>query len=115
MKYMLLFARADTVRLSPEEDDAAMQATRQWVRAMTARRVYLDGDRLRPPSEARTVQVRQGQVLVTDGPFAETKEQIGGYDLVECADMEEALEVASRHPFAQFGSIEVRPLWPLPL
>jgi len=57
------------------------------------------------------VRVRSGEVLVADGPFAETKEQIGGLDLVECADLDEAIEVASKHPVARFGSIEVRPFW----
>jgi hypothetical protein len=56
--------------------------------------------------------VREDEVLLSDGPFAETKEQMAGYDLIECADLDEAIEVASKHPMAKLGSIEVRPVWP---
>jgi hypothetical protein len=62
------------------------------------------------PSKARTVRVRDGEALVTDGPYAETKEQIGGYFLVELADLDQAIELASRIPVAQKGSVEIRPL-----
>jgi len=55
--------------------------------------------------------VRGDEVLLSDGPFAETKEQVGGYDLIECADLDEAIEMASKHPVARFGTIEVRPIW----
>jgi hypothetical protein len=58
------------------------------------------------------VRVRDGEALVSDGPFAETKEQILGYDLIECGDLDQAIEVAVKHPVARFGTIEVRPLWP---
>jgi hypothetical protein len=57
------------------------------------------------------VRVRDEEVLLSDGPFAESKEQMGGYNLIECADLDEAIEVASGHPVARYGSIEVRPLW----
>jgi hypothetical protein len=66
---------------------------------------------LRPAEDATTVRVREEEVLLSDGPFAETKEQIAGYDIIECENLDEAIEVASRHPVARFGSIEVRPLW----
>ena len=66
-----------------------------------------------PPATASTVQVREGEVLTTDGPFAETKEQVGGYFLVDCADLDEAIEVASKIPTAKAGTIEVRPIWEL--
>ena len=69
------------------------------------------GDRLRYVSDATTVQVRSQEVLVSDGPFAETKEQIAGYDVIDCADLDEAIEVASKHPVARFGKLEVRPFW----
>ncbi len=55
--------------------------------------------------------MRGGKTLVTDGPFVETKEALGGFDLIECESLEEAVEIASRHPIAEFGTIEVRPLW----
>jgi hypothetical protein len=70
------------------------------------------GDRLRPVSTASTVRVRNGKVLVTDGPFAETREQLGGYYLIEGKNLDEALAVAARIPSAKHGSIEVRPIWP---
>ncbi|MGZ8805412.1 MAG: YciI family protein, partial [Microbacterium sp.] len=69
----------------------------------------VDGDRLRPPADAKTIRRRNGKVSVTDGPFAETHEWIAGYDVLECETLEEALEVASRHPMATSGIIELRP------
>jgi hypothetical protein len=65
---------------------------------------------LQSPSDATTVRIRGDQVLLTDGPFADTKEMIGGFGLVECADLDEALEVTSKHPAAKYGTIEIRPL-----
>jgi hypothetical protein len=81
-----------------------------WLAEMIGRGVTLHGDRLRSVSDATTVQVRDRDVLVSDGPFAETKEQIAGYDVIECADLDEAIEVASKHPTAWLGTIEVRPI-----
>ena len=80
---------------------------------MGKRGVLEGGARLRPTTDATTVQVRNGEVLTSDGPFAETKEQIGGYYLVDCKDLDEAIEVASKIPGARDGSIEVRPIWEL--
>ena len=71
------------------------------------------GDRLRPPEYASTVRVRGGDAIVTDGPFTESKEWIAGYDVIECADLDEAIEIASKHPMARAGRIEVRRAWPL--
>jgi hypothetical protein len=79
---------------------------------MDQRNVRVLGSRLRELKDARTIRRRSGTVIVTDGPFAETKEWIAGFDLLECADMDEAIEVASRHPMARFGRLEIRPLWP---
>ena len=69
------------------------------------------GDRLQPTTTATTVRVRDGKTLTTDGPFAETREQLGGYYLVEAKDLDAAIEIASRIPSARIGSIEVRPIW----
>jgi hypothetical protein len=69
------------------------------------------GDRLQPATTATTVRVRDGKTLTTDGPFAETREQLGGYYLVEARDLDAALAIAARIPGARFGSIEVRPVW----
>ena len=78
---------------------------------MGARGVLQGGERLRPTTDATTVRVRDGEVLTSDGPFAETKEQMGGFYLVDCEDLDEAIEIASKIPGAQHGSIEVRPIW----
>jgi hypothetical protein len=69
------------------------------------------GDRLRPVSTATTVRVRDGKILTTDGPFAETREQLGGYYLIEAKDLDTALAIAAKIPGARHGSIEVRPIW----
>ncbi|MFI0410514.1 YciI family protein [Actinomadura sp. 3N508] len=96
----------------PADEFARLQAdTEEWIREMDGRRVRLVGNRLHPTDTATTVRTRGGETLLSDGPFAETKEQILGFDLIDCADLEEALEIASRHPCAGTGAIEVRPLW----
>jgi anti-sigma-K factor RskA len=81
-----------------------------WLAEMDGRGVRLHGERLRYVSDATTVQVRGHEVMVSDGPFAETREQIAGYDVIDCADLDEAIEVASKHPAAWQGTIEVRPV-----
>jgi hypothetical protein len=70
------------------------------------------GDRLKPVSAASTVRVRSGKTAITDGPFAETREQLGGYYLIEAKNLDEATAIAARIPGAKYGSIEVRPVWP---
>ena len=117
MKYLLFHCLDETAGLSPDDDSdvpgsAADRAVAAWDTEMEARGVMLDGGRLRPVSHARTVRVRGGEVLVSDGPFAETKEQIAGFTVLECADLDEAIEVASRHPTAKIGTFELRPFWP---
>jgi hypothetical protein len=72
---------------------------------------FKGADRLRPVSTATTVRVRDGKTLTTDGPFAETREQLGGYYLIEAKDLDEALAIAAKIPSARHGSIEVRPIW----
>ncbi|MGC4110571.1 MAG: YciI family protein [Nocardioides sp.] len=107
MRYMLLHA-VDESRLSdlPPQVETELAA---WVDEMVGRGVELDGARLHSTADATTVRVRDGQVEVTDGPFAETKEQIAGYDVLECADLDTAIAVASAHPTLHVGAIEVRP------
>ena len=92
---------------APKEDNAE-----EWVAEVTASGARTTGHRLRGPEDATTVRLRDGQLLVSDGPFAETKEWIAGFDLVTCADLDEAVRIASRHPMAKFGRIEIRPFWP---
>ena len=82
-----------------------------WLDDLQARGRWTIGDQLAPPRRARSVRVRDGRRLVTDGPFAETKEAIGGFDLIEADSFEEAVDIAAGHPVAAFGTIEVRPLW----
>jgi hypothetical protein len=110
VRYMLMLCGEDSsAEVAP--DDAFMVACKAWNEQMQRRGVLRGVEGLRPPDEARTVRVRAHQVLLSDGPFAETKEQIGGYCLVECANEDEAVELASKHPWARIGMIEVRPLW----
>lgn len=107
MQYMLLICGNDKV---PADVDLSgpMEA---WLEEMDGRGVRLNGNRLRPVADTTTVRVRGGEVLLTDGPFAEGTEVIAGFDLLECADLDEAIEVASKHPMAVWSGIEVRPLW----
>jgi hypothetical protein len=111
MQYMMLVCGDENAELSAEEMDRVQADTLAWVEEMDGRGVRKVGNRLRRTESATTVRVRDGETLLADGPFAETKEQILGFDLIECADLEEALEVAAAHPSARHGSIEVRPLW----
>jgi hypothetical protein len=111
VKYLLIHTLPPSVELSAAQAAEVGASFQSWLGEMTSRGVSLHGSRLRPVSDATTVRVRDGEVLIADGPFAETKEQIAGYDVIECADLGDALDVASRHPTARLGSIEVRPLW----
>jgi hypothetical protein len=120
MKFMMLVC-VDADQFTADEEAAEPAAgtaeaadddgSFPWLDEMVARGIRRDGDRLRPVEEAKTVQNRDGQVLVSDGPFAETKEVICGYDILECADIDEAVRVAAAHPVAAFGKIEVRAVW----
>jgi hypothetical protein len=81
-----------------------------WVEEVKRQR--LEGDRLRPVGDATTLWPKDGGgTFVSDGPFAETKEQICGYDILECVDLDEAVELAAKHPMAKLGAIELRPVW----
>lgn len=103
MSYLML------VRVAPDADPAPADADpTAWVEATTGRRVM--GERLRPTDDATCVRVRDGQVLVTHGPFVEVSEQIAGFDLLDVADLAEAVEIAATHPVARFGALELREL-----
>jgi hypothetical protein len=84
-----------------------------WVEEMDRRGVRVLGERLHGMADWTTVRVRGGDVVVSDGPYTETKEFIGGFDVLDCADLDEAIEIASKHPVAKFGALELRPFWPL--
>jgi len=113
MRYLLMICNDEKAyeALGPEEAQTNLAAYGAWAEEMGKRNVLLGGERLRPTTDATTVQVRDGDVLTSDGPFAETKEQIGGYFLVDCKDLDEAVDVASKLPGARHGTIEVRPIW----
>jgi hypothetical protein len=109
IRYMMLVCTDPAV--DPREFEN-IEPVDPWVAETNGRGVRLYGSQLEPPGSARTVRVRDKHAIVTDGPFAETKEQIAGFDVLECADLDEAIEVASRHPMARLGVLEVRPFWP---
>jgi len=110
MLYMLMICDDESVTLSPAEVHALPQV-QAWDAEVDGRGIRRGGARLRPSSHAATVRLRHGEVLVSDGPYAETKEQMGGFDIIECPSIEEAVKIAARHPAAARGAIEVRPLW----
>jgi hypothetical protein len=83
----------------------------EWVEEMDGKGIRLLGERIRPDSDSTTVRVRDGRILLTDGPYAETKDLVAGFDVLECADLDEAVEVASKHPMARGGVLELRPFW----
>ena len=102
-RYMML------VCTDPAVDSGPVEPVEPWVAEMGSRGVRLFGSELAPTGSARTVRGRDPGAIVTDGPFAETKEQIAGFDVLECADLDEAIEVAAGHPMARAGIVEVRP------
>ncbi len=114
MKYLLLVCweteRMDA-QTEPDPTGTPDEKGFPWVDDLQARGIWLTGDQLAPPRRARSVRVRGGKTIVTDGPFTETKEAVGGFDLIECGSLEEAVEIAAAHPNAETGTIEVRPLW----
>jgi hypothetical protein len=116
MKYLLTIYADERVwgEATPEFIETSMAAYGELGTAMREAGVHVGGEGLQPSSTATSVKVRDGETLVTDGPFAETREQLGGYYLVEAKDLDEAIDFAARIPGAQQGSIEVRPIWELP-
>ena len=116
MKYLLLVCwDAERMNGQTEPEPSTASAGEDegfpWLDDLRARGVWLTGDQLAPPRRARSVRVRGGKKMVTDGPFADTKEAVGGFDLIEADSLEEAVGIAANHPIAEMGTIEVRPLW----
>jgi hypothetical protein len=95
----------------PDDSDPADRELRDWVSELESTGVKLHGGHLRPVREAVTLRIRAGERLLTDGPFAETKEQIAGFDVLECESLAEAIELAYRHPSVRAGTLELRPFW----
>ena len=114
MKYLLLViwdAERQNTQPEPERSPADEEDEGfPWLNELRARGAWILGDQLVAPKRARTVRKRAGKVNVTDGPFVETKEAIGGFDVIEAGSFEEAVAIAGNHPVAEFGTIEVRPL-----
>ena len=107
MKYLMLHS-VDHDSSPEAEARATPEALEAWIAEMTARGLLLDGSKLQPVSDATTVRAPEGRTVVTDGPFAETKEQVAGYDVIDCPDLDSAVAVAAAHPTTHIGSIEVR-------
>lgn len=113
MQYLLMICanEEEEAKIPAEAMGEILQEYGVYGAAMAEAGVIRDGNRLRPVETATTVRVQDGKTMTTDGPFAETKEQIGGYYLIDCANIDEAIAWAAKCPGARFGSIEVRPIW----
>ncbi|MGH8012186.1 MAG: YciI family protein [Candidatus Binataceae bacterium] len=110
MQYMLLINVPEDFRPSSEDQRKMMDEYMAFTQDIINTGKFKAGNRLEPASTATTVKVRNGKTLTTDGPYAETKEQLGGYYLIEAANLDEAVTVAARIPGARHGSVEVRPV-----
>jgi hypothetical protein len=115
MRYLVLIYDEETANPSPEPPDPAvwgkvMEAYNSYTQMLRDRGAYVAGEALQPVTTATTIRVRDGQTMTTDGPFAETKEALGGFYLIEAKDLDEALQLGGACPGAQVGSIEVRPV-----
>lgn len=111
MKYLCLICAEKVMEQMPRADaDKHFEEYREFTDSIRQSGHYLGCNRLLPPDAASTVRVRNGRVSVTDGPWTETKDQLGGYYLIEARDLNEAIQVASRIPGAKFGCVEVRPV-----
>ena len=113
MKYLCLIYENEREweSKSPADSEAIMGEYFTFTEDIQKNGKYVAGEALHPTATATTVRVRNGKTMTTDGPFAETREQLGGYYLVEAKDLDAALGIAARIPGARYGSIEVRPIW----
>jgi hypothetical protein len=109
MKYLMLVCVDRAIELPAEERLTIGPEVEAWVEEMDGRGVRVQGQELAGVQDATAIRVRGGEVVIADGPFAETKEQIAGFDILDCADLDEAIEVAAKHPVARFGTLELRP------
>lgn len=112
MRYMLLIYSDETYEstMSPQEQEAYMGRYFAFTKEVRERGMLDSGDALHPTSTATSVRIRSGQTLATDGPFAETKEQLGGFYILNCQDLDEAIEMAAKIPAAEHGTVEIRPI-----
>ncbi len=113
MKYMLLMyaSESQVPKYTPEESQAIYQDWLGLLKEAKAAGVLLSNNGLSPTTNATTVRVREGKTLTTDGPFAETHEQLGGFMVLDCQNLDEAISWAAKIPHAKYGSVEIRPLW----
>jgi hypothetical protein len=119
MRYLVLIYDEETANPSPEPPEPAvwgqvMGDYNAYSQMLRDRGAYVAGEALQPVTTATTVRIRDGQTMTTDGPFAETKEALGGFYMIEAKDLDEALELGAACPGARFGSVEVRPIIELP-
>jgi hypothetical protein len=116
MRYMLLIWEGGdpNAEVSPKEREASMNAYMEFTKEVVDRGLMQAGDALQVPATASTIRVREGQTVTTDGPYAETKEWLAGYYLIDAKDLDEAIEVAAKIPAATNGAIEVRPIMEIP-
>lgn len=112
MKYLLLIYtnEADMARMTPEQGASLYKDYGEFTQHLVSSGKYITSHQLRPTTTATIVRVRDGKRLVTDGPFAETKEQLGGFYIVEAKDIDDAIALAARVPSARDGSVEIRPV-----
>lgn len=113
MKYIILMYAAEGA-WPPDEHKVALAESIELCHRLNDEGKYISAAPLHPPETAKCIRVRDGQTNVSDGPFAETKEQLGGYFLVEASDLDDAIAIASRIPGSRRGTAEIRPLFPLP-
>jgi hypothetical protein len=113
MQYLLMIYsnEAEYAKLDAATSQKVLAEYGEFTQSIIQSGNFKAGDRLQPTTTATTVRIRDGKTLTTDGPFAETREQLGGYYLIEAKDLDAALAIAARIPGARFGSIEVRPIW----
>jgi hypothetical protein len=111
MRYVLLVCSDEAEQLNADEAETRYAAYLRCEEEMKARGAFVTRERLKPTSASTTVRAKNGELVIADGPFAETKEQIAGYFVVEANDLDEAIDLAALIPAVQHGTVEVRPLW----
>jgi hypothetical protein len=111
VRYLLLIYNTESPSTEPQASPETTAAYNAFTRDIQDRGILEAGEALHPTSAATTVRVRDGETIATDGPFAETKEALGGFYLVKARDLDEAIELAARIPGSWIGSVEIRPIW----
>jgi len=106
---MLFICTASDLHLDPEDKATIPQAVEEWAGDLERRGIRLQGHVFQPVAHAKTIRMRHGEVVIDDGPVTKSQEPIAGFNILECGTLEEALQVASEHPMAKFGSLELRP------